>query len=225
MTEDERRELEEERAERKRKTAYALKVWDQGVPIAGTPAEYYLALRGLELPTGVEARFHPSCPRRDGAAPALIALLRTIEGDTPTALQRIFIGQDFQKDGQPMMLGPVRGAAMKLISHRACCTGAQTWFMPRLHVCEGFETGLALLQLGYTPAWALGSAGAIERLPLLWFVGQLVIAIDNDVSRAGDAAAAAARLTWGWRASCISTSRVGTDFADLVLEQSQEGRL
>jgi hypothetical protein len=227
MTDAERDRLEVEldRAERKRKIAYALKVWDGGEPLAGSPAEFYLAMRGLQAPAGIEARFHPACPRERGVAPALIVLMRLIEGDTPVALQRIFLTKDYRKDGRGMMLGPTRGAAMKLIGHRACCTGAQSWFIPRLHICEGFETGLALLQLGYSPTWALGSAGAIQRLPLVWFVGQLVIAVDNDENRVGEIAAAETRLTWGWRASCIATSKTGTDFADLVRAQMEAEQL
>ena len=204
------------------RTRFALTLWDAAGRVRGSAGEYYLAMRGLSLPSAIDgevARFHPACPRQGGAAPALVVLLRTIEGDTPVAVQRIFVTKDYRKDGTPMMLGPVKGAAIKLSSHRAACTGALSWFMPRLHVCEGFETGLALLQLGYAPAWALGSAGAIARLPLLWFVGQLVVCADNDVSRTGEAAAAAALATWGWRAHALMVNAVGKDFADLAQQE------
>jgi len=232
--ERDRMERDLDRAERARKTKYALTVWEQGEPTVGSPAEIYLAMRGLVLPSTVEARFHPACPRERGVAPALIVLMRSIEGDTPTALQRIFLTKDYRKDGRGMMLGPTRGTAMKLIGHRACCTGAQTWFIPRLHVCEGFETGLALLQLGYTPTWALGSAGAIERLPELFFVGELIVMADNDGKRehgrsgTSEGAAAAVLARWhaaGRRAAAFTVDRTGKDAADIVQQQMQEGAL
>jgi len=203
----------------------ALRIWDRASDVRGTAGEYYLAMRGLALPgelDGEVVRFLPECPRQGGTCPALVVLFRRMEGDTPVAIQRIYITPDFKKLQQPMMLGPVAGAAMKLTSHRATCCGAANFYAPVLHVCEGFETGLALLQLGYAPVWALGSAGAVERLPLLWFVGRVVVAFDNDESKAGERAAAAVKLTWGWRASAITTSAVGTDFADLVAAQAAE---
>ena len=54
------------------------------------------------------------------------------------------------------MLGVVRLAAAKL----APVTNT-------LAVAEGVETALAANMLGYGPAWALGSAGAIASLPVL----------------------------------------------------------
>ena len=55
-------------------------------------------------------------------------------------------------------------------------------------MCEGLETGLALLQHGGPGVhcvWAFGSAGAIARFPVIFGVGQLVIFADNDANEAG----------------------------------------
>jgi len=211
---------EEERAEAARRTKRALEVWEAAGPVRRSTGEYYLAMRSLPLPPeldGEVVRFHPNCPRERGFAPALVVLMRAMEGDTPRAIQRIFINKSYTKDGTPMMLGPVAGAAMKLTSHRATCCGAASYYAPKLHVCEGFESGLAALALGYAPVWALGSAGAIERLPLLWFVGQVVVIADNDdgKSEAGARAAANVLATWGWRASAITVDQPGKDLADM----------
>ena len=206
------------------RTRYALRIWDGSGSVRGSAGEYYLAGRGLHLPDSLDGevvRFHPACPCGGGEVrPALVVLFRRMAGDTPVAVQRIFITPDFKKL-QAKMLGPVAGAAMKLTAHAATCCGAAEYYAPLLHVCEGFETGLALLMLGYAPVWALGSAGAIERLLPLWFVGRVVVCADNDESRAGERAAAEVKLTWGWRASAITTDKVGSDFADMVLRQAE----
>ena len=68
---------------------------------------------------------------------------------------RYRVGED-----RGMMLGPVGNAAMMLTS-RLDTFWDDLSFCPQLAVCEGFETGLSLLQHGHRCVWALGSAGAI----------------------------------------------------------------
>src|SRR5262249_4084427 len=152
--------------------------------------------------------FHPACPRQQERMPAVIVLMRSIEDDQPRAIQRIFIGTNYRKHGQPMMLGAAGGAAMKLGASGA-----------RLSVCEGFETGLALIAQGYAPVWAMGSAGGIARLPLIKNVDHLLICADNDKSQTGERAALAAMKTWGERAAAITVDQVGYDFADIARGQ------
>ena len=67
------------------------------------------------------------------------------------------------------MLGPVKGAAVKLVP----ITGT-------LAVAEGIETALAASLLGHGPAWALGSAGAVERLPVLPGIERLILLAENN---------------------------------------------
>jgi len=184
----------------------ALGIWRDGVKVNGSPAQRYLANRGLMLPAeldGPVAKFHPQCPRGKERAPALVVLMRAIVDGVPCAVQRIYIGRDFTKEGA-MMLGPAGTAAMKLGPAR-----------PRLCVCEGFETALALHQMGYGPVWALGSAGAIARFPIIPKVEELVIAADHD--NVGLNAAATVLERWGRdRAHCIMVNAAGADFADLA---------
>ena len=71
-----------------------------------------------------------------------------------------------------MMLGPVGGCAMKLISHWHTFWDDLN-YCPHLYVCEGFETGLALLMMGFKPVWALGSAVAIGNFKPLFGIGRL----------------------------------------------------
>jgi hypothetical protein len=135
-------------------TADALRLWAEGVDPRGTPAEVYLNSRALDLSAdlaGEVLRWHP----RTGA---LLALFRAIATGEPQAVSRIFLDPHGCKTGRKFF-GPVAGAAIMLdpfdeVTHA-------------LHVGEGVETGMAARQLGLRPCWALGDAGAIERLPVL----------------------------------------------------------
>jgi hypothetical protein len=183
----------------------ALGIWRQGRNLAGSPGEVYLQRRGLraDAVSSAVARFHPDCPRGKDRSPALVVLMRAIVDGVPCAVQRIFIGRDYTKEAA-MMLGPAGAAAMKLAPAGRTLT-----------VCEGFETALALHQLGHGPVWALGSAGAIARFPIVPKVEELVIATDHD--NVGKNAAATALERWGpERAHCIMINAAGADFADLA---------
>jgi putative DNA primase/helicase len=133
------------------------------------------------------ARFVERCPRGDQVAPAIVVAMHEIgRGQGPIrAVQRIYLKRDSDavvKDGTPMMLGDAGGSAMKLTPH-----GEAFWdelsYCPTLNICEGFETGIALLRDGVKPVWALGSAGAIARMPILFGVGAITVWADNDRSR------------------------------------------
>lgn len=129
-------------------------------------------------------RFHPRCPWRDentGATvyvPALIAGFRSIDDDHVTAIHRVRLNLDGSKYGR-RMLGVVHRAAVKLgpITDKQLCVG------------EGVETAMAAMQLGYKPAWALGSVGAISFFPPLESVTTLII-----LAEAGEASARAVQI-------------------------------
>jgi hypothetical protein len=221
----------------------ALRIWDAALDPRYTPAEFYLAQRGLLLPTDAPlslVRFHPRCPRGSATAPALIVLMRSVRDNQPCGIQRIFIDlQTLQKDrcetspSGTMMLGACEGAAMMLSSWHDTFWDCLS-FCPRLFVCEGFETGVALSMRGHVPVWALGDAGRIARLPLLFAVGQLVICADHDRvnaktgRRAGLAAALECRARWNasshQSAVIWNVDSEGEDFADWGRDHGQEGR-
>jgi putative DNA primase/helicase len=150
----------------------AAAIWSEGVDPRGTLAEKYLASRAIVIAddlAGRVLRFHPCMPWRDedtGATvyrPALLAIFRSIDDDVVTAIQRVALNADGTKVGR-RMLGVVHRSAVKL--------GVRG---DTLHVGEGIETCLAARQLGFTPAWALGSVGMIAKFPVLEDVKQLSI--------------------------------------------------
>lgn len=191
--------------------ARAMKLWDQGIPATGTAVEAYLAGRGLSL-NGIDAaslRFHSWCPRGEGRQPAMLALMRDTVTGVPRAIHRTFLKRDGRrwiKDGKPMMFGPAHRTAVWL-----------TPCAPALAVCEGIETALALVALGWPNVWALGSAGAVGMFSPLFNVAHLTVAADND--RAGREAADRCRANWidaGWAATGIKPEHEGWDYADVL---------
>jgi len=204
-------------AEARRNSELAVAIWNEGVDPHGTLAEMYLWGRGLSLPNDCSAlRFHARCPRGGERGPALVAAMCKLKGHEPVAIQRVFFSADRCEKLGAMMLGPTSGCAMKLTGHYQTFSEA-LMFCPRLFVCEGLETGIALLQRGYAPVWALGSAGAIDRLPVLFGVGELVICADNDLVGLGAGLACARRwnATTHQRATTITPIIEGHDFADV----------
>ena len=196
----------------------------------GTIAEIYLRGRGLVLPASCAlsvVRYHPRCPKGGDFAPALVVLMRNVETFEPQAIQRIFLEQVEGKwvKAEAMMLGPAGGAAMMLTSRHDTFWDDLS-FCPDLSICEGCETGLALLAQGERCVWALGSAGAIKRFPVVFGVGQVSIFADNDEQNQDTGFVAAIECARRWqatpagiykgkaRARVIIPTQPGADFAD-----------
>jgi hypothetical protein len=147
----------------------------------------------------------------------MLGLFRTIVGDKPVAIHRTALSPDARKIDR-MTLGPVGGAAIKLTRHDDVERG--------LVVGEGVETTVAGMMLGFTPAWALGFAGAIRSFPVLGGVDALTILVDHDEPdcngrQAGHEAAWECSERWmaaGREVRSVVPRRLGIDMADLVAE-------
>jgi hypothetical protein len=199
-----------------------LTVWDDARPIAGTIGETYLRSRGLLLPERASKarRFHPSCRFGADRQPALVAQFRSIDGDAPVAIHRRPLTPSGEKLGSWQALGPVRGAAIKFSADEDVSTG--------LVIGEGVETVLAGMALGFAPAWALGSAGAIARFPVRAGIECLTILVDNDApDRHGRRAGpdAARKCIGHWNSASrevieVRANRVGQDIADVLVART-----
>jgi putative DNA primase/helicase len=128
-------------------------------------------------------RFHPRCPWKNEDTgkidfiPALIVPFRSIDDDAVTAIHRIAL-KPFCAKPERRMLGIVHRTAIKIDA-----LGEQ------LAIGEGVETCMAARQLGYAPAWALGSVGAIPSFPIINGVKTLLL-----LGERGDASAKAIRI-------------------------------
>jgi len=169
----------------------ARRLWTEGSPAAGTPAETYLASRGLLLPGDAPLRFHPAAWRnKDNGphGPALLALMTSPEMNEPVGLHVTYLAPDGRGkaagSGTKVMLGAA--GVIRLVPDAEVTTG--------LGLAEGIETALATMQrTGWRPIWAATSAGAIAKFPLLAGIEALTLFADADTAGLGAARACAAR--------------------------------
>lgn len=152
---------------------WAQQIWLEAGPIAGSVAEAYLRGRGLTVPLPRTLRFQPQLMHKASGKrwPAMIGAMQV--GRELAAVHRTWLGPDARKapvDGNKMMLGPSRGAAIRLSPPG-----------PAMIIAEGIETSLSALQLapGWT-VWAAGSAGNIPAVTIPPGVKRLVIVADPD---------------------------------------------
>lgn len=220
--------------EQNRNGEIALSIWNEAIGCGGTQVETYLNARGLTLPPSPALRFHPRCPFDRERVPAVVVLMCEVGTGRPCAIQRLRLDGPRKVDAK--MLGPANHAAMMLTDWNSTFWDCLS-YCPRLFVCEGAETGIALMNAGYGPVWALGSAGTIERLPVLFGVGELIICADHDHEktlsdgrrvRPGIDAALACRDRWNssshQRAEIWLPAIEGQDFADWMRAKHDRGQ-
>jgi putative DNA primase/helicase len=189
----------------------ALALWRSSVSAGETLVETYLNSRGLQLPVPQTIRFHAGLKHSSGCIlPAMVALVTRGVDDVPLAIHRTFLARDGSGkapvDPQKMMLGPCRGAAVRLGPAGAV-----------LMVGEGIETSLAAMQATGYPAWAALSTSGLRTLDLPDDVRDVIVLADGD--EAGEAAARGAALRWKreGRRVRIAFPSGGMDFNDMLL--------
>jgi hypothetical protein len=153
-------------------------------------------------------RFHQHCPFGEGVRhPCLLALYRDIATDEPRAIMRTALTTDGRKIDRKA-LGPIRGCAVKLSDDADVSMG--------LTIGEGIETTLAGLLKGFAPGWALGSAGALARFPVLSGIEALTILGEDDEANHRAAEECARRWLAAGREVYRATSTIGGDMNDLL---------
>jgi len=160
------------------------RLWDEALPVVGSPAERYLHQRNLatDLP---DLRYHPRCPLGRSPCtvfrPALIVGVR--EARRLCAIQRIFLtpaGTGYERKamlGRPAAGAWQGGAALEILA-----------------VAEGFETAAAFALIHGHPTWSALGARRLHQLHLPGTLRILLIASDNDPE--GRRAADHARTTY-----------------------------
>jgi putative DNA primase/helicase len=209
------RATEERRDTSKEEREYALGLWSEAAPIAGTPGEEWLRARGIsiaDVPDHGGLRFHPRCPANYNGhwrRPSVIARYTDALTGEPKGIRHRSIEPGPYK---AMTLGQ-RGCVVRLWPDHA---------NNFLCVAEGAETALyaatqcVLLGRPLRPMWATGSADNMRVLPPLPDVRTLALIADNDASGMGQAAAEACAERWakaGRDALVITRKQLG-DFND-----------
>ncbi len=200
----------------KKKAERAKAIWQQSKPIENTLAETYLRMRGITCDLPTDLRFHSKCPHPSKSAlPALVAL---VKGAGSFAIHRTFLQANGCKTDQKpakAMLGSVTGGAVHLSQANA----------KHLVICEGIETGLALLSgLLSEPVnlWASLSTSGMMRVNLPPTKGRLTIAMDgDDAGRKAGFNLAARAYSHGFEVFMMQAPK-GTDFNNVLLSQKKE---
>ena len=173
------------------RTPEARAIWNDAVTAAGTPAEAYLASRGILPPFPPDIRFQRLRCDDLGPLPCLVAAVRDVAGEL-TGIQRIWLAHDGRGKANvakpKRSLGSVKGGAIRLADLDA--SGVVT-------VCEGPEDGLSLLEMLGGPVWVAAGASFLPAMQFPADVQTVVIAADNDP--AGERAAREAALTFAGR--------------------------
>lgn len=188
-----------------RKIQFAHRIWSEGTPAMGSSVETYLASRGLTIQPEITClRHHASCVFKREKVEAMIAPIVNIRTNCFQGIHRTRLSP---KD--KAMLGPSKGGCVKLSGDDEVTEG--------LHICEGIETGLALLQAGFRPVWVCLSSSGVTSFPVLRGIECLTIFGDNDLNGAGLKAASDCAKRWldvGKEVRVLLPKVAGTDFVD-----------
>ena len=173
------------------------RIWEAAGSITGTLGERYLRARAITAPLPKTLRFAPQNWYEPGIE--LPAMIARVEGSPGFGIHRTFLDpQSHEKaavESPKKMLGPCGGGAVRLSEG----TGA-------LVVCEGIETGLAVLSMRQDrpTVWAALSANNLSKLVLPEPPQSLEIVVDNDEAGRKSANALATRAqAAGWAVSLI----------------------
>lgn len=194
-------------------------ILSRAVPIRDTPAATYLTDRALSVPDKSDLLFHPDLTHWETKAgyAALLGQVRDRSGEV-IGLHRTYLvqdGNDVRKapvSKPKMMMGRIAGGAVRL---------APMGTGDRLALCEGIETGLAVMTAcPDLSVWATLSTSGLEQIDLPPAAQRVLILADHDVSGAGlrAAEASARRLRAQGRDVAIAMPpEDGEDFNDMLL--------
>jgi putative DNA primase/helicase len=159
------------------------RIWDEARVVAiGDDVDRYLKGRNLALATYPNAiRCHPALGyfQKDGAAkarkiaeyPAMLACVRSASGDAVT-LHRTYL-----HDGRKLIASDAKKVLCAGFSGAAVRLGEP---VDELALCEGIETGIAVMLATGKPVWSALSAGNLEKVVIPVSVRQVCIYADND---------------------------------------------
>lgn len=190
--------------------AKAERIWSESADPRGTIVDAYLSSRGIAIPDHASIaaiRFHGALWRDEARVPGMVALIRDIRSNEPQAIHRTFLAPDATRLDK-RMLGPAGGGAIKLDPDETVSIG--------LVIGEGIETCLSAAAMGFRPAWALGSAGAIANFPVLPGIDGLTIALEEDAANRRAVAACAERWQAAGRDVVGVRDRLGGDLNDAI---------
>ena len=197
----------------RRNRGAAARLWAAARPIGRTPAEAYLASRGLALEMP-DLRYHPRTPygRASQAIfrPAMLARVRDESG--LVAVHRTFLDpRSARLADLPVpkrALGRLGQGAVRL---RPPDQGTIGW-------AEGIETALAAMMLSGIPCWATLGTERFARVALPPSVRRLILFLDSDAGgRRAESLARSAQRGTGIEIEARYPATAGADWNDVLL--------
>ncbi|WP_246790014.1 DUF7146 domain-containing protein [Bartonella taylorii] len=200
----------------KKKAERAKAIWQQCQPIKNTLAETYLCMRSITCDLPADLRFHSKCPHPSGITlPALVALVKSAGS---FAIHRTFL----KSNGCKTDLSPAKAMLGSVMGGRVHLSQANP---KHLIVCEGIETGLALLSgLLSEPVnlWASLSTSGMMCVNLPDTKSRLTIAMDgDDAGRKAGFSLAKLAYSQGFEVFIMQAPK-GADFNNVLLSQKRE---
>ena len=197
-----------------------IELWQAADSIRGTLGEQYLIeTRKLDLAVlpDIDAvlRFHPRCPFDGNNHPCLVALFRDVETDEVAGIHRIALTASAEKIERMMLGSWPSPRAIKLRAGN-----------DHLIAGEGIETVIAGAMRRADKSstlWAMGSAGAIGKLPLVFDFTSLTVLVDREASNIGLDNARACTERWrraGRKTGLAVPHQIKADFNDLIKGQT-----
>lgn len=195
-------------------------IWREAGPLIGTPAERYLAGRGI-CHLSRALRFHPRTPLGKGQTalfrPAMIAAIHDDTGIV--AVQRIFLDRDHPRLAPDLAKAKLTLGSPLAGAVRLCRAGTS------LGLAEGVETAQSAAILLGIPVWATLGNERLARIAIPPGVDRLVLLPDNDPG--GRRAAKLARDAYAHEGRVIETIfpwyRLN-DWNDVLEREGEKGR-
>jgi len=153
----------------RRQPLEASTLWRDAIDPRGTLVEDYLNGLGIDLPDEAAFEAIRFYPRAIDGLPGMLCLIRNILDNEPQAIR---ITRVVPKGAiKSRTLGTTDGGAIKIDPDENAALG--------ICVGAGLERCLAARQLGFAPIWALDSAIAIKRFPVLAGIEGLTIFVED----------------------------------------------
>jgi hypothetical protein len=214
-----RRQEAERESQRLRRNAFIEHTWRQtwadAKPGPGSPIERWLRHRGID-PCKLDLDrlplcWSPRCPRGKETAPAMVALMTDPMTGEPCGIHRTFLLPDGCGKAAVEPVRQMLGSAgiIRLSPDDEVELG--------LCICEGIETGLAIMAAGWRPIWACGSLNALRTFPVLSGIECLTIFSDGKPHEIAGARACADRWAEVGREAIVRIPRYG-DWNDALGE-------
>ena len=151
--------------------------WKEALPARRSPIENWIRARRIPLdPMELDAlplRWSPVCPIGKATAPAMVALMTHAITNEPTGIHRTFLLPDGSAKAN------IEKPRMMLGNMGVIRLSPDDEVMEGLGICEGIETGLAIMAMGWRPIWSAGSLVALRVFPVLPVVAALTVFADS----------------------------------------------